>query len=337
MKSRKTEKWNPHGESLTEYPWKNTFNYSALRTELFRNISGDKTEKTEKLKNCCSREIQGEILHKKTVFQFFSFAYGTIPEHFRKQNWKTVFFPERSRERFSIKKQFFSFSVLLTEVFRNISGDKTEKLKNCFFQRDPGRDSPKKNSFSVFQFCLRNYSGTFPETKLKNWKTEKLFFSWRISPLISLEKTVFQFFSFCLRNSSGTFPETKLKNWKTVFYGESLPGSLWKKTVFQFFQFCLRNSSGTFPENKTKKLKNCFFYGESLPGCLWKKTVFQFFSFSVLRTEVFRNIPHFLVVQCMSYIFIYELDMWPPKRSLPNLEVKMCLKHCKKPMFFWKM
>ena len=100
------------------------------------------TEKLKNWKTVFSREIQGEILHKKTVFQFFSFAYGTIPEHFRRQNWKTekLFFPERSRERFSSGKN--SFSVLLTEVFRNISGDKTEKLKNCFFQRDPGRDSP---------------------------------------------------------------------------------------------------------------------------------------------------------------------------------------------------
>ena len=62
----------------------------------------------------------------------------------------------------------------------------------------------------------------------------------------------------------------------------------------------------------------------------------QFFSFSVLLTEVFRNIPHFSVVQCMSFIFIYELDMWPPKRSLPNLKVKMCLKHCKNQCFFEK-
>ena len=28
--------------------------------------------------------------------------------------------------------------------------------------------------------------------------------------------------------------------------------------------------------------------------------------------------------------------MWPPKRSLPNLEVKMCLKHCKNQCFFEK-
>ena len=55
---------------------------------------------------------------------------------------KNCFFPERSRERFSIKKQFFSFSVLSPEMFRKSSVSKTEKLKNCFFQRDPGRDSP---------------------------------------------------------------------------------------------------------------------------------------------------------------------------------------------------
>ena len=116
---------------------------------------------------------------------------------------------------------------------------------------------------------------------------------------------------------------------------ENLSLDLSGKISFSVFQFCLRNSSGTFPETKLKnwKTEKLFFYGESLPGCLWKK---QFFSFSVLLTEVFRNIPHFLVVQCMSYIFIYELDMWPPKRSLPNLEVKMCLKHCKNQCFFEK-
>ena len=66
-----------------------------------------------------------------------------VPEYFRKQNWKTekLFFPETSRERFSIKKQFFSFLVLSPEEFCKQNW-KTKKLKNCFFQRDPGRDSP---------------------------------------------------------------------------------------------------------------------------------------------------------------------------------------------------
>ena len=149
-----------------------------------------------------SREIQGEILHKKTVFQFFSFAYGTIPEHFWRQNWKTekLFFPERSRERFSKNNSFSVFPFCL----RNYSGTFPEtKLKNwktVFSWRISPWISLEKNSFSVFQFCLRNSSGTFPETKLKNWKTV---FLWRISPWISLEKTVFQFFSFAY----GTLPE----------------------------------------------------------------------------------------------------------------------------------
>ena len=239
-----------------------------MLTELFRNISGDKTEK---LKNCFFMERSlPEILMEKTVFQFFSFAYGSIPEHFRRQNWKTekLFFPERSRERFSIKKQFFSF----------------------------------------FSFAY----GTLPEHfRRQNWKTEKLFFCGESLPGSLWKK---QFFSFSV-----------LKNWKTVFLRKSLPG------FRKFFSFAY----GTLPETswKTEKLKNCFFM-ENLSLDLSGKN--QFFSFSVLLTEVFRNMPHFLVLQFMSYIFIYELDMWPPKRSLPNLEVKMCLKHCKNQCFFEK-
>ena len=183
-------------------------------------------------------------------------------------------------------------------------------------------DLSGKISFSVFQFCLRNSSGTFPETKLKNWKTEKLFFYGESLPGCLWKK---QFFSFSVlltelfRNISGDKTE-KLKN--CFFYGESLPGCLWKKQ-FSVFQFCLRNSSGTFPETKLKNWKTVFLWRISSWMSL-EKTVFQFFSFSVLLTEVFRNIPHFLVVQCMSYFFIYELDMWPPKR------------HCKNQCFFEK-
>ena len=171
------------------------FSFLVLLTELFRNISGDKTEK---LKNVFfSREIQGEILHKKTVFQFFSFAYGSIPEHFRRQNWKTVFSREIQGEILQKKKvfQFFSFAYgTIPEHFRR------QNWKTFFFMENLSLDLSGKNSFSVFQFCLRNSSGTFPETKLKNWKTV---FLWRISPWISLEKTVFQFLSFAY----GTLPE----------------------------------------------------------------------------------------------------------------------------------
>ena len=174
-----------------------TGSFSVLLTELFRNISGDKTKKLK--------------------------------------NWKTVFYGE-SLPGCLWKKQFFSFSVLLTEVFRNISGDKTKKLKNCFFMENLSLDLSGKNSFLVFQFCLGNSSGTFPETKLKNWKTEKLFFMENLSLDVS-GKNSFSVFQFCLRKYSGTFPETKLKNWKTVFLWRISPWISLEKTVFQFFSF----------------------------------------------------------------------------------------------------
>ena len=220
-----------------------------MLTEVFRNISGDKTEKL------FFPERSRERFSKKNSFSVFQFCLrnysGTFPET-KLKNWKTVFFMENlsldlsGKNSFSVfqfclrnssgtfpetklknwkteklffygeslpgslwKKQFFSFWVLLTELFRNISGDKTKKLKNwktVFFMENLSLDVSGKNSFSVFQFCLRNSSGTFPETKLKNWKTEKLF-----------------------------------------FYGESLPGWLWKKKVFQFFSFAY----GSIPEHTT--------------------------------------------------------------------------------------
>ena len=183
----------------------------------------------------------------REVFQFcLRNSSGTFPET-KLKNWKTVFL-WRISPSISLEKtvfQFFSFSVLLTELFRNISGDKTKKLKN--------------------------------------WKTV---FLWRISPWMSLEKTVFQFFSFAYGSIPGHFRRQNWKTEKLFFYGESLPGSLWKKQFFSFlvFQFCLRNSSG----DKTKKLKNCFLWRIS-PWISLEKTVFQFFSFSVLLTELFRR------------------------------------------------
>ena len=117
-------------------------------------------------------------------------------------------------------------------------------------------------SFSVFEFCLRNYSGIFPQTfrnicgeteKQKNWKTE---FSREIQEEILHMDSVFQFFSFsvfqffcfsvfqfCLRNYSeyfrrhfGIFAE-KLKNWKTEFSREIQEEILHMDSVFQFFCF----------------------------------------------------------------------------------------------------
>ena len=201
----------------------------------------------------------------------------------------------------------------------------------------------------VFQFCLWNSSGTFPETKLKNWKTEKLFFMENLSLDVS-GKNSFSVFQFCLRKYSGTFPETKLKNWKAVFLWRISP---WMslETVFQFFSFSVlltelfRNISG----DKTKKLKNCFFmenlsldvsgknsfsvfqfclrkYSGTFPETklknwktvfLWRispwisleKTVFQFFSFSVLLTELFRNISGDKTKKLKNCFFMENLSL----------------------------
>ena len=158
-------------------------------------------------KNLFFPERSRERFSKKNSFSVCQFCLrnysGTFPET-KLKNWKNCFFHGESLPGCLWKKQFFSFSVLLTELFRNISGDKTKKLKNWktvfFVKENLSLDVSGKNSFSVFQFCLRKSSGTFPETKLKNWKTV---FLWRISPWMSLEKTVFQFFSFAY----GSIPE----------------------------------------------------------------------------------------------------------------------------------
>ena len=118
-----------------------------------------------------------------SVFQFFSFAYGTILEYFRRhfgifaeklKNRKTekLNFPERSRKRFSIWIQFFSFSV--------------------------------------FQFCLRNYSGIFPET-FRNicGETEKLNFPERSRKRLFIW---IQFSSFSVVQFCGRIGQEELDN-----------------------------------------------------------------------------------------------------------------------------
>ena len=248
-----------------------------------------------------SREIQEEILHMDSVFQFFCFS---------------VF-------QFCLR----NYSGIFPETFRKICG----KLKNWIFQRDPGRDSPYGFSFSVFQFfcfsvfqfCLRNCSGIFPATfrnicgKLKNWKTEKLnfpersrkrfsiwiqFFSFSVFQFFSF--SVFQFFSFSVlltelfRNICG---ETeKQKNW--IFQrdpGRDSPYGF-SFSVFLFFSFAygtipeyFRRHFGIFAGNwktekqknwKTEKQKNWIFQrdpGRDSPYG-FSFSVFQFFCFSVL-------------------------------------------------------
>ena len=164
-----------------------SFHYGKV-PELFRNQNW----KTEKL---FFPEIQEEILHMDSVFQFFSFSVFQFFSFGSGTIWKTetldaykqiVVLASMSWLCTSSSASSFQYGKV-PELFRNTSGTKTEKLKNCFFQRDPGRDSP-----SVFQFfSFRNYSGIFPE-KLKNWKTE---FSRDIQAEILHMDSVFQFFA----------------------------------------------------------------------------------------------------------------------------------------------
>ena len=146
--------------------------------EVFRNSPGTKTEQ---LKNRFSREIQEELLHMDSVFQFCSFDSGTMPEYFRKK-MKTNFFRDIPG-RFSIWIQFLSFgsgtipeylrknwkTVFSREVQEEIlhmdsvfqffsfgSGTILEKTENCFFSGTFRRRWPYGYYMdSVFQFhCI---------------------------------------------------------------------------------------------------------------------------------------------------------------------------------------
>ena len=241
---------------------------------------------------------------------------GIVPEP-KLKNWKTELSREIQEEILHMDSvfQFFSFSVLLTELFRNISGDiseylrrnwKTEKLKNWIFQRDPGRDAPYGFSFSVFLFfsfsVFQFFSfayGTIPEyfrkhfrifaEKLKNWKTEKLNFPERSRKRCSIwiqffSFSVFQFFSFSVlltelfRNISGDISEYLRRNWKT----EKLKNRKTEKL-----------KKLNFPERSRKRF--------SIWIQFFSFSVFQFFCFSVLLTELFRR--HF-------GIFAEKLKNW---------------------------
>ena len=128
----------------------------------------------------------------------------------------------------SSSASFFHYGKV-PELFRNTSGTKTERLKNCFFQRDPGRDSPYGFSFSVFQFpeLFRNISGG----------TEKLNFpgTFRQRFSIWIQFFIFLVFQFpeLFRNISG---ETEQLNF---------PGTLRQRFSIwiQFFSF-LQNRAG---------------------------------------------------------------------------------------------
>ena len=290
-----------------------------------RKISGIVPE--PKLKNWIFQRDPGRDFpygFSFSVFQFFCFAYGTIPEYFRRhfgifaeklKNWKTEFSREIQEEILHMDSvfQFFCFSVLLTELFRNISGDISEYLRRNWkteFSREIQEEILHMDSvflffsFCVFLFCLRNYSGIFPETfrnicgeteKLKNWIFQRD--PGRDSPY-GFSFSVFQFFCFSVlltelfRNISGDISEYLRRNWKTEFSREIQEEILHMDSVFQF---CLRNYSGIFPETfqnicgETEKLKN-WISREIQEEILHMDSVFLFFCFSVLLTELFRNI-----------------------------------------------
>ena len=230
-----------------------------------------------------------------SVFLFFSFAYGTIPEYFRRhfgifaqklKNWKTEFSREIQEEILHMDSVFQFF---------------------CF---------------SVFQFCLRNCSGKFPQTfrnicgeteKLKNRKTEKLNFPEKSRKRFSIwiqffSFSVFQFFCFAygtipenFRRHFGIFAEKlkdrkteKQKNWKTEFSREIQEEILHMDSVFQFFCFSVflffsfvygtilehfRSHVGIFAEKlKDRKTEKLNFPERSRKRfSIW----IQFFSFSV--------------------------------------------------------
>ena len=131
----------------------NFFHYGKV-PELFRNSSGTKTKK---LKHCFFLERSRKRF--SIWIQFFSFGSGTIPKYLRK-NWKTVF----SRE---IQEEILHMDSVFQFWFGNYSGIFAEKLKNCF-----SREIQEEilHMDSVFQFWFGNYFGIFAE-KLKTWKT----------------------------------------------------------------------------------------------------------------------------------------------------------------------
>ena len=80
LKNWKTEKLNPYGESLPGSLWKKQFfSFSVFQFFSFRNYFGIFPEKLKNWKTEFSRDIQAEILHMDSVFQFFSFS-GNIPQ-----------------------------------------------------------------------------------------------------------------------------------------------------------------------------------------------------------------------------------------------------------------
>ena len=105
------------------------FQFLRKYSEIVPETEKLKNWKTKKLKNwktVFSRGIQEEILHMDSVFQFFSFSV-------------------------------FQFLRKYSEIV-----PETEKLKNWIHMENLFLDLSGKNSFSVFQFWFRKYSGIVP-------------------------------------------------------------------------------------------------------------------------------------------------------------------------------
>ena len=141
LKNWKTEKLKNwiHMENLfLDLSGKNSFSvfqffsFSVFQFFSFRNYFGIFPEKLKNWKTEFSRDIQAEILHMDSVFQFLRKYSAIVPETEKLKNWKT------------------------------------KKLKTWIHMENLCLHVPGKFSFSVFQF-LRKYSEIVPETeKLKN-------------------------------------------------------------------------------------------------------------------------------------------------------------------------
>ena len=107
----KLKNWIFQGHSGRDSPY--GFSFSVF--QFLRKYSAIVPE-TEKLKNWIHMEnlclhVPGKFSF--SVFQFLRKYSEIVPETEKLKNWKTkkLFFPERSRKRFSILIQFFSFLV----------------------------------------------------------------------------------------------------------------------------------------------------------------------------------------------------------------------------------
>ena len=132
-----------------------------------------------------------------TIPEYFRRHFGIFAEKLKNRKtesiWRISSWISLGNSVFQFPRKY---SEMSPEIFRNSSVSKTEKLKNRIFQRDPGRDSPYGFSFSVLLTDLfRNISGDISEYLRGNRKTEKLNFPESSRKRISIW---IQFFCFSI-------------------------------------------------------------------------------------------------------------------------------------------